>query len=46
VGVDLPIGGVMGRHLALISRGSQGEDLVHLDVRRRRLGIVTFLEAS
>jgi hypothetical protein len=36
----------MVRHYAPTVWGSYGEDLVLLDVRRRRLGIVTFLEAS
>jgi hypothetical protein len=36
----------MVRHYVIIAWGSQGEDLVHLDVQRWRLGVVTFLEAS
>jgi hypothetical protein len=36
----------MARHCALATGGSQGENLVLRDVRRRRLGVVTFLKAS
>jgi hypothetical protein len=36
----------MERHYLLAAGGSQGESLVLLDVRRRRLGVVTFLKAS
>jgi hypothetical protein len=40
------LGDIMVRHLALTARGYHGENLAHLDVRRRRFGVVTFLEAS
>jgi hypothetical protein len=36
----------MARHYLLAAGGSQGESLVLLDVRRQRLGIITFLKAS
>jgi hypothetical protein len=41
-----PCWGHHGEALCFVARGSQGEDLVHLDVRRQRMGVVTFLEAS
>jgi hypothetical protein len=36
----------MARHYVLVAGGSPGENLVFLDVRWRRLGVVTFLKAS
>jgi hypothetical protein len=41
-----PCWGHLGEPLCYRPVDSQGEDLVHLDVRRGRLGVVTFLEAS
>jgi hypothetical protein len=34
----------MERRYVLVARGSQGENPVLLDVRQRRLGVVTFLK--
>jgi hypothetical protein len=36
----------MERRYVLVARGSQGENPVLLDVRQRRLGVVTFLKVS
>jgi hypothetical protein len=36
----------MVRFYLLVAGGSLGENLVLLDVRRRRFGVVTFLKAS
>jgi hypothetical protein len=36
----------MARLYVLVVGGSQGENLILLDVRQRRLGVVTFLKVS
>jgi hypothetical protein len=46
LGVEFPVEGIMVRHHAFVAWGSQGEDLVLLDMRRRRSSVVTLLQAS
>jgi hypothetical protein len=46
LGCRNPCWGHHGEPLCYCRVDSQGEDLVHMDVRRRRLDVVTFLEAS
>jgi hypothetical protein len=46
LGVGLLAGGIMARHFVLVAGGYRGENPILRDVRRRRLGVVTFPKAS